>query len=65
MAAYALASGRQISELVVQALASGAMQAIFEEAKVPEGNGHDLGRTGQRVRMRGPCRTGWSRASAS
>jgi hypothetical protein len=42
MATYALASGRHVPEPVMQALASGALGASFEETKGPEGDGHEL-----------------------
>jgi hypothetical protein len=45
MATYALASGRHVPEPVTQALASGALGAIFEETKGPEGDGHELAST--------------------
>jgi hypothetical protein len=45
MATYALASGRHVPELVTQAVASGALGAIFEETKGPKGDGHELAST--------------------
>jgi hypothetical protein len=45
MATYALASGRHVPEPVTQALASGALGAIFEETKGLEGDGHELAST--------------------